>query len=73
MVKAVRENGVVLQVGSQQRSGKEFQQAIEIVRSGGIGHIDTIYARVGDPPKPFDLPEMPIPQGLNWNLWNGWS
>jgi predicted dehydrogenase len=71
MVKAVRENGVVLQVGSQQRSGKEFQQAIEIVRSGGIGHIDTIYARVGDPPKPFDLPEMPIPQGLNWNLWMG--
>ena len=71
MVKAVRENGIVLQVGSQQRSGKEFQQAIEIVRGGGIGHINTVYARVGDPPKPFDLPEMPIPQGLNWNLWLG--
>jgi predicted dehydrogenase len=71
MVKAVRENGVVLQVGSQQRSSKEFQQAIAICRSGGIGHIETIYSKVGDPPKPLDLPEQPIPANLNWNQWLG--
>ncbi|MDR1666905.1 MAG: Gfo/Idh/MocA family oxidoreductase [Bacteroidales bacterium] len=71
MVAAVRKNGVVLQVGSQQRSDKEFQQAIAIVRSGGIGHVETIYSRVGDPPKPFDLLEQPIPGNLNWNLWLG--
>ena len=71
MVKAVRENNCVLQVGSQQRSGKEFQQAIALVRSGGIGHIETIYVKVGDPPKPFDLPEQPIPATLNWNQWLG--
>ncbi len=71
MVKAVRSNGCVLQIGSQQRSGKEFQQAIALVRNGGIGHIETIYARVGDPPKPFDLPEQPIPASLNWNQWMG--
>ena len=71
MVKAVRENNCVLQVGSQQRSGKEFQQAIALVRSGGIGHIETIYAKVGDPPKPLDLPEQPIPATLNWNQWLG--
>jgi predicted dehydrogenase len=56
MVKAVRKNRRVLQVGSQQRLGKEFQKAIDLVRSGSIGHITTIYATVGDPPKPFDLP-----------------
>jgi len=71
MVKAVRKHNCVLQIGSQQRSGKEFQQAIAIVRSGGIGHIETIYAKVGDPPKPFDLPEQPIPATLNWNQWLG--
>jgi predicted dehydrogenase len=71
MVKAVRENGVVLQVGSQQRSDREFQQAIAIVRGGGIGHVDTVYSRVGDPPKPLDLPEMPVPPSLNWNQWLG--
>ncbi|MDR3269384.1 MAG: Gfo/Idh/MocA family oxidoreductase [Tannerella sp.] len=71
MIRAVRANRCVLQIGSQQRSGKEFQQAIALVRSGGIGHIETIYAKVGDPPKPLDLPEMPIPATLNWNQWLG--
>ena len=71
MVKAVRNNKCVLQIGSQQRSSKEFQQAIALVRSGSIGHIETIYAKVGDPPKPFDLPEQPVPVELNWNQWMG--
>lgn len=71
MVKAVRSHGKVLQVGSQQRSSKEFQQAIALVRSGAIGHIETIYAKVGDPPTPLDLPEQPIPANLNWNQWMG--
>ena len=71
MVHAVRDNHCVLQVGSQQRSSKEFQQAITLVRSGGIGHIESIYAKVGDPPKSFDLPEQPVPASLNWNQWLG--
>ena len=71
IVKAVRENQCVLQMGSQQRSSKEFQQAIALVRNGGIGHIETIYVKVGDPPKPFDLPEQPVPATLNWNQWLG--
>ena len=71
MVKAVRGNNRVLQVGSQQRSSKEFQQAISVVRSGAIGHVETIYAKVGDPPKPLNLPEEPIPGNLNWNKWMG--
>ncbi len=71
MVKAVRRNNTVLQVGSQQRSGKEFQKAIEVVRSGGIGHIEKIYVSVGEPPRPFDLPEMPVLANLNFNVWLG--
>lgn len=69
--KAVRLYKRVLQVGSQQRSSKEFQQAIALVQSGALGHIETIYARVGDPPKPLDLPEMAVPANLNWNMWMG--
>lgn len=71
MVKAVRNNKRVLQVGSQQRSSKEFQKAIELVQSGAIGHIEKIYARVGAPPTPLDLPEEPVPANLNWNQWMG--
>lgn len=68
---AVRANNRVLQMGSQQRSSQEFQQAIALVRSGAIGHIDKIYVRVGDPPTPLNLPEMPVPSNLNFNLWLG--
>lgn len=71
MVKAVRDNKRVLQVGSQQRSSLEFQKAIELVRAGGIGHIEKIYARVGEPPKPLNLPEIPVPANLNFNQWMG--
>lgn len=71
MVKAVRDNKRVLQVGSQQRSSSEFQKAIELVRAGGIGHIEKIYARVGEPPKPLNLSEMPVPANLNFNQWMG--
>jgi predicted dehydrogenase len=71
MVKVARGNKRVVQVGSQQRSSKEFQKAIELVQNGAIGHIEKIYAKVGDPPKPLDLPEMPIPGNLNFNLWMG--
>ena len=68
---AVRANRRILQMGSQQRSSKEFQQAIELVRSGAIGHVNEIHVRVGDPPKPLNLPEMPVPANLNFNQWLG--
>lgn len=71
MVKAVRKNKRVLQVGSQQRSSKEFQKAIELVQAGAIGHIEKIYARVGEPPTPLNLPEEAVPANLNFNQWMG--
>src|SRR2546426_8727330 len=45
LVAAVRESKRILQTGSQQRSGKDFRQACELVRNGRIGkltHITTI-------------------------------
>ncbi|MFZ0281071.1 MAG: Gfo/Idh/MocA family oxidoreductase [Bacteroidales bacterium] len=71
MTRVANDNKRVVQVGSQQRSSKEFQKAIELVKAGAIGHIEKIYAKVGDPPKPLDLPAMAIPGNLNWNLWLG--
>lgn len=68
---AVRHNGRILQMGSQQRSSAEFQQAIRLVRGGALGHIEKVYVRVGDAPKPLDLPEMPVPANLNFNQWMG--
>jgi len=71
MVKAVRDNKRISQVGSQQRSDPEFQKAISLVRSGAIGHIVKVDVRVGDNPIPFDLPQVIVPPNLNFNLWLG--
>ena len=71
LVRAVRANNRVLQVGSQQRSDREFQRAIELVRAGAIGHIESVQVHIGEPPKPFDLPEVPVPPYLNFNAWMG--
>jgi predicted dehydrogenase len=37
LVKAVRNNNIVLATGSQQRSDKSFQHAVNLVRDGSFG------------------------------------
>ena len=71
LTKAVRDNGVILAVGSQQRSDANFQHAIKMVHEGKLGKIERINAYVGAPPTPYDLPEEPVPADLNWPLWLG--
>lgn len=69
--KAVRENKTIFGLGSQQRSDTNFQHAVKLVQEGAIGKISLVNAYVGAPPKPYDLPEEPIPADLNWDLWLG--
>jgi predicted dehydrogenase len=70
---AVRENKVIFQTGSQQRSefGGKFRQAVELVRNGRIGKVKTIRIGVGGPPVACDLPTQEVPAGTDWNLWLG--
>lgn len=71
LCKAVRQNNVILQVGSQQRSGEEFIHAANLVREGKLGKITRISACVGDGPAVYNLPKQDIPAGLDWNAWLG--
>lgn len=71
MVNATRKYNRVCQTGSMQRSWKEFRQAVEIVHNGFIGEIKSIKVNVGPPPVAYDLPEEPIPDGLDWSKWLG--
>lgn len=71
LVKAVRKNQVVLQVGTQQRSMPQFRIAAELVRNGRIGKLHTVKVGLpGDPSGP-EAPEMPIPKNLNYDMWLG--
>ena len=69
--KAVRENGRIFGLGSQQRSDPNFQHAVHLVQTGALGKITNVKAYVGAPPKPYDLPEEKLPADLNWDLWLG--
>ena len=73
MVNAARENGIVFQTGSQQRTefNGYFRKAVEYIRSGRIGRVKTVRVGVGGPAKSCDLPVEPTPQGIDWDLWNG--
>jgi predicted dehydrogenase len=71
MVNATRKHNRIFQTGSMQRSWPEFRQAVEIIRNGYIGDIKNIKVNVGPPPIVYDLPEQPVPDGLDWNKWLG--
>ena len=71
MVNATRKHKRVFQTGSMQRSWPEFRQTAELIRNGYIGDIKNIKVNVGPPPKRYDLPAEPIPEGLDWAMWLG--
>ncbi|HUG80569.1 MAG TPA: Gfo/Idh/MocA family oxidoreductase [Bryobacterales bacterium] len=74
MVKAARKYNRIVQVGTQQRSGKHFEKAVDIVRSGKLGEISFVrtwnYGNefpegIGNPP------DTAPPDNLDWDMWLG--
>ncbi|GAB2501109.1 Gfo/Idh/MocA family protein [Algoriphagus taiwanensis] len=71
LVEVVNKTGVVLQLGTQQRSSEQFRIAAELVRNGRIGKLHTVRIGLpGDPAGP-DAPPMPVPSNLNFDMWLG--
>ncbi|MDD3787123.1 MAG: Gfo/Idh/MocA family oxidoreductase [Petrimonas sp.] len=67
----VKKQGVIFQVGTQQRSSPQFRIAAELVRNGRIGKLHTVKIGLpGDPSGP-EAAEMPIPKNLNYDMWLG--
>ncbi|MFA5263207.1 MAG: Gfo/Idh/MocA family oxidoreductase [Opitutaceae bacterium] len=76
MVKAVREAGIIMQTGSQQRSKSYFKIACEYVRNGRLGKLQRIeivipgghgdFSRLASRTKP-----EAVPKELNYDLWLG--
>lgn len=71
MVNAVRKYKRVLQTGSMQRSFYNFRQATELVLNGYIGDIKEINVSIGEPVRECDLPSLPTPDYLDWDMWIG--
>src|SRR5690606_16480123 len=70
----VQKSGVVFQLGSQQRSinpWPQFKKACELVRNGRIGKLKSVKVGLPFDPAGGNTKEMPIPRGLNYDMWLG--
>jgi len=64
MVTDVNATGRILQVGSQQRSWKQFYRACELVRNGRIGEIQRVEVGLPGDPAGGDPRKMAVPAGF---------
>lgn len=68
---AVAKHKPIFQLGTQQRSAKEFRFACELVRNGRIGKVSRIEVGVPGGAEAPSFPEMPVPPWLDWDRWLG--
>lgn len=71
MVKAIRRQDRVLQVGSQQRSQASFHRACMLVRNGFIGKVTRVVGVNFAGAWECNLPGQAVPESLNWDQWLG--
>jgi predicted dehydrogenase len=70
---AVKRHQRVFRVDSEFRSLKQFHRAVELVRNGALGKLKRIVSGVpaGDNVDCPATPDMPVPDGLDYELWQG--
>lgn len=71
MVDAARKYKRVFQVGSQQRSQAVNRISCEYIRTGKLGKIKEVVGCNYPSPWECALPEQPVPEGLDWDMWCG--
>jgi predicted dehydrogenase len=73
MLRAARRFGRIVQVGTQQRSGRHYQRAADLVRNGHIGHVRSVQIAATRnilPGFSDAVGERPLTEG-QWDLWLG--
>lgn len=73
MINAARQNNRIVQVGTQQRSAKHFQDAVNFVQSGQLGQITLVRTWNNDYEMPNGLGpgSAELPAGVDYNMWLG--
>jgi len=70
MVDAARRYNRVVSGGSQRVLG-DYGDLPRQVRGGGAGEIREVFVSCGGPSGDCYLPEVPLPPGLDWDMWLG--
>ena len=73
MIKAARRYDKVVQVGQWQRSDPHWQDSVKYLREGHIGRIRSVkaWSNVGWKGSIPVLPDEPIPEGVDYDMWLG--
>ncbi len=75
MVEAAEKHKRVVQVGSQQRSGPHYREAVEFIQGGGIGAVHHVEAGLERNSMPGFTEEVKTPERLpanfNYEMWLG--
>ncbi len=71
LIKSIRQNKRILQVGSQQRSSVYFRMACELTRNQSIGKLHTIRVWLPEDQGSGNPDVMPVPKNLNYDFWMG--
>jgi hypothetical protein len=69
--KVFQEKQRIFQYGTQQRSQENCRFGCELVRSGRIGKVHTIEVVAPDGDAGGSTKEIPVPDGLDYNMWLG--
>ncbi len=69
--RAVKKHKRIFQFGTQQRSSREFQRAIEIVRNGLLGKLQEIQVWAPASRPGGSVTPAPVPDGLDYDFWLG--
>lgn len=72
LVNAARKHRRIFQVGTQQRTMELNRYCCDLVRNGSIGDIKVVQAVNYTGSQVYEgLPEEPIPEGDDWDMWCG--
>jgi predicted dehydrogenase len=72
MIQATRKYNRIVQIGTQHRSNRVSQKAIELVQNGLIG--DIYMGRGYEFKRRYTIgrePDGPVPEGVNWDIFRG--
>ncbi|MBN1508314.1 MAG: Gfo/Idh/MocA family oxidoreductase [Sedimentisphaerales bacterium] len=65
-------NKLATQMGTQIHASDNYRRMVELIRRGAIGTVDKVHVWCSRTPEGGSyLPEEPVPDGLDWDLWIG--
>ncbi|MEM9326506.1 MAG: Gfo/Idh/MocA family oxidoreductase [Bacteroidota bacterium] len=72
MLKSLRKNNRVFQLGTQIHAGDNYHRVVEVIRSGLIGPVHTVRLwKTGTPPNLGNPKPQKVPTTLDWDMWQG--